>query len=160
MQVVNHQYQRFRLSLQIIDKSFRQRRDIEFALGPGLATPECSRVTVQSLTAESGAHASHTRHQILHKNRKANIRRVHFIPGRAPLVAADEIDGQHGFASARTPVDDGRRKGLELLPQGVEQSLPANARNLGGNRYLAGDYLHEIISDLETQYKRCGLRTS
>ena len=112
MQVINHQYQRLRLSLQIICIGFRQRRDIELTYGAGLATPECSRVTIQSLTAESGAHASHTRHHIFQKNRKANIRRVHFIPGRAPLVAPYEIDGQHGFARARTPVDDGRMTGL------------------------------------------------
>src|SRR5215510_9117758 len=31
MQVVNHQYQRLRLSLQIIDKGFHELRDIEFA---------------------------------------------------------------------------------------------------------------------------------
>jgi hypothetical protein len=75
-------------------------------------------------------------------------------------VAPDEIDSQHGFARPRTPADNGRIVGLEILPHGVEQSLPANARNLDGNRYLADDYLHEIISDLETQDKRCGLRTS
>jgi hypothetical protein len=83
-------------------------------------------------------------------------------------VAPDEIDGQHGFARPRTPTDNGRMADLEILPHGVEQSLSANARHLGGNHYLAGDYLHEMISDLdnkiiynlETQDKQGGLRTS
>src|SRR6266508_421711 len=39
MQVVNHQYQRLRLSLQIIDKGFRQLRDIEFATDFSTAGP-------------------------------------------------------------------------------------------------------------------------
>jgi hypothetical protein len=34
------------------------------------------------------------------------------------------------------------------------------ARILGGNRYLAGDYLHETISNLEAEDKRGGLRNS
>src|SRR5262245_66664955 len=39
MQVVNHQYQRLRLSLQVIDKGFRQLRDIEFATDFSAAGP-------------------------------------------------------------------------------------------------------------------------
>jgi hypothetical protein len=31
---------------------------------------------------------------------------------------------------------------------------------LGGNRYLAGDYLHETISNLEAEDKRDGLRNT
>ena len=33
-------------------------------------------------------------------------------------------------------------------------------RRLGGNRYLAGDYLHETISNLEAEDERDGLRNS
>src|SRR5262245_65150146 len=103
------------------------RRDVEFASNPGLSTPECLRIAVQGLTAESRAHASNTRRQILHKNRKAHIRRVHFIPGRAPLVAPDEIEGKHGFNSPRTLSDDGRLTGLEI----DRKSTRLNSSHLG-----------------------------
>jgi hypothetical protein len=54
-------------------------------------------------------------------------------------MTPDEIDGQHCFARPRAPVDDGCVAGFEILPQRVEQSLPANERGLGGNCYLTGD---------------------
>jgi hypothetical protein len=72
----------------------------------------------------------------------------------------DEINGQHGFACACATVDDSCMTRLEILPQGVEQFLPANTRNLGWNHYLAGDFLHETISNLEAEDKRGGLRNS
>ena len=75
-------------------------------------------------------------------------------------MTPDEIDGQHGFACPRAPVDDGRVAGFGILLQCVEQPLPANERGLGGNCYLAGDYLHETISNLEVEDKRGGLRNS
>jgi hypothetical protein len=58
-------------------------------------------------------------------------------------MTQNEIDDQHGFARPGAPVDDGCVAGFEILPQSINQSLPANAWGLGGNCYLAGDYLHE-----------------
>src|SRR5262249_5263463 len=105
------------------------------------------RMTRQGFTAESGAHASHTRHQILQKNGQVHIRRVHFIPGYSPLrrlaetpaIAPGEINGQHGFARARAPIDDSCVAGIEISPQRVEQSVSANARSLRWNHYFSGD---------------------
>ena len=130
------------------------RRDVEFASNPGLSTPECLRIAVQGLTAESRAHASNTRRQILHKNRKAHIRRVHFIPGRAPLVAPDEIEGKHGFNSPRTLSDDGRLTGLEILPQDVEQPLPAGAISDFQRSRIAQRPYVQLPRDLESRGDR------
>jgi len=75
-------------------------------------------------------------------------------------MTPNELDGQHGFARPRPPVDDGRVAGFEIPPQRIKQSLPAYERGLGGNYYLASNYLHETISNLEAHGKRGGLRAS
>jgi len=63
-------------------------------------------------------------------------------------MTPNEIDGQHGLACSRAPVDDGRMARFDILQQCIKQSLPANERGLGGNCYLTGNYLHETISNL------------
>src|SRR6266511_1270743 len=85
-------------------------------------------------------------------------------PPNTPKKQEGSYPARPLYTRPHTPRGAGRNR----RPAWFCQRPPANARNLGGNRYLAGDYLHEIISDLEntimsdleTQDKRGGLRTS
>ena len=69
-------------------------------------------------------------------------------------MAPDEIEGKHGFASPRTLADDGRLTGLEILPQDVEQPLPAGAiSDFQRSRIAQGPYV-QLPRDLESRGDR------